>query len=72
MLLQAPHRTNIEIELEDLAYGLGFGRIDHQLLVLRDIAEGNGTTHPYALALRSSDLVADPLCRHLALELGER
>src|SRR4051794_22224836 len=71
MLLQLPHRADIEIELEDLSHPFGFGRIDHQLLVFRRIAKGNGTACPHALALRSSDLVADPLGRDLALELGE-
>ncbi len=35
------------------------------------VAERDQTTHPHSLLLGGGDLVADPLARHLALELGE-
>ena len=39
--------------------------------VLNPIAERNHAAHPNALLLRGRDLVAYPLARDLALELGE-
>ena len=39
--------------------------------VLDPIAERDHPAHPQALFLRSGDLVADPLARDLAFELGE-
>jgi hypothetical protein len=45
--------------------------IDDQLPIAHDVAEGDGPTHPHALALGRSDLVADAFAGHLALELRE-
>jgi hypothetical protein len=45
------------------ADGLGFGLVDHQLLVLGVITERHGATGPFALAPGRRDLVPDPFRR---------
>src|SRR3974377_1849619 len=46
--------------------------IDHQLPVLDVVAKRRKATHPHALLLGCSDLVADTLTGDLALELSKR
>jgi len=45
--------------------------IDHQLAVHNIIAKRDGSSHPHALLLGRSDLVADPFAGYLAFELGK-
>jgi len=71
-LLHLSHGAELEIELEHRAHRLGFDLVDRERSAVRLVAERDGASHPHALALRSTDLVADPLAGDLALELRKR
>ena len=60
------------IPAEDVTDGVGLGPVHHELAILDSLAEWRKTAHPHALLLRCCDLVANPLARDFALELGER
>ena len=75
LVFDQPQIAKFGIEAEKRSHHLGFNQIDHQFPPLRIgvtvIAEGHGTSHPEALRLRGSDLVADALGGDLAFELCE-
>ena len=68
---QRDHRVDREIAAKDVAHEIGVFLDDMQRAVLDPIAERDDPAHPEALLLRGGDLVADPLARDLAFELGE-
>jgi len=57
--------------VEDLAHLFCFGAVDYESAVFSVIAEWHGATHPHALALGGSDLVADAFTCDFSLKLGE-
>src|SRR5277367_4654523 len=69
--LELHDAAGLEIALEEIANKFGMLFDDIQRPVLDPIAERNDAAHPNALLLRGRDLVAYPLARDLALELGE-
>src|SRR3546814_14019770 len=66
---QLPNIAELEIALEDRADSLGFGFIDDELSVADVIAERHRATHPHALLLGRSDLVANARAGDFALAL---
>src|SRR5262245_7183519 len=70
--LQGRDRAALKVSLEDILDCLGFSFVNDELPVLEVVTERQVAAHPHPLALGGSDLVADALPRHLALELGKR
>jgi hypothetical protein len=64
-------RAKFRIAPEDHPDGRRLRLIHGQFAVLDIIAERHVRAHPYALAFRRRDLVADALASDLALELGD-
>jgi hypothetical protein len=50
---------------------LGFRLVGHKAPVLDVVAQRGNPSHPHALSLAGSDLVADALAGDLAFELGK-
>jgi hypothetical protein len=68
---EAGHRAKLPVAGEDEPHRLSLSLIDDELTGLDPVAQRHDPAHPYALLLRSGDLVPDPLARDLPLELGE-
>ena len=68
---QGAHCSEFKITPKDVAYGRRFRFVDDEFAVLDVVAERGLAAHPHALLFGRRDLVADPLARDLALELGE-
>src|SRR5437764_283108 len=71
LLLDPAHAAELTIESEDATYSLGLGRVDQECTLARVISQRDIATHPHALLLRRSDLVADTFAGDLPLELGK-
>lgn len=70
-LEKEPYGARFQIGPEYPPYRLGLLRHDDEFVVLVDVAERHVSTHPHALALGSSQLVADPFGNDLPLKLGK-
>ena len=68
---ELPDAAQLQVTLIDVADRAGFGGIDDQPPLANVIAQRRHAAHPHALALGGSDLVADALAGHLALELAK-
>ena len=59
----------LQIQIKDCADYIGIRLGDLQRTAIRGIAQRHRRAHPQPLFLRGSNLVADALSRHFALEL---
>src|SRR6266568_8378578 len=71
LLLDAAHAAKLAIKREDVAHGLGLGRVDDKGSLARLIAERHIATHPHPLLLRGGNLVADAFAGNLPLKLSK-
>src|SRR5262249_45450468 len=71
LIMQLANRFDRKIAPVDIYDGPGLISVDDKLAVLHVVSERWHATHPHALLLGGSDLVAHPLADHLALELGK-
>jgi hypothetical protein len=69
--LQLRDTTQLKIEMEESNYDPRVVRIHDQLSFLDVITERHRASHPHALALGGSNLVATPLSGHFLFELRE-
>src|ERR1700730_4393585 len=69
LLLQQPHRAELDIAAEDRAHDGRLAVDDDELAVPHPIPERWHPAHPHPLLFRGGDLVADALADDLALEL---
>src|SRR3984893_14466478 len=71
LVSQPPDRAEFGIAAKNEAHDFRLAFDDHELAVLRLIAERRHPPHPHPLLLRGGDLVANALADDLALELRE-